>query len=89
MQRVEVNTNNGMTSHDDNTSEDVAMRIAKEAGVNLTPADLDAFMGVIRGWHASMQEFLASCKAKQVDAVPAAEIEHKRLFAPGNGRQSR
>lgn len=84
--RVEVSEANTITLDDENTSEDVAIRIAKEAGVNLTPRDLDAFMGVIRGWHASMQEFLASCKTKQVNAVSAGEIEHKRLFGPGNAR---
>ena len=37
-----------------------------------------------------MEEFLASCKAKQVEAVPDSnpvEIERKRLgFARSNGR---
>ena len=64
--KVEISTNNGMTIDDENTSEDVAIAMAKERGVNLSPKDLEAFMGVIRGWYAAMEEFLASCKAKPI-----------------------
>jgi hypothetical protein len=77
-QKIEVSHNTGMTVDDENTSEDVAIHIAKEAGVNLTPQDLEQFMNLIRGWHEAMQEFIASCRAKQVNAPPI-HSERKRL----------
>ena len=70
VQCVEVSDANGMSLDDENTSEDVAIHFAKERGVNLSAEDLEAFMGVIRGRYASIQEFLVAAKAKPVDAVP-------------------
>ena len=63
-----------MTLDNENTPEDVAIHFAKERGVNLSAEDLEAFMGVIRGWYASIQEFLAAAKAKPVDAVPVPAV---------------
>lgn len=88
-QKIEVtHNNNAMTLDDDNTSEDVAIAWAREAGVTLSAEDLRAFMGVMQGWHASVQEFLASCRAKPVAEVSASNIERKRLgFALSNGQR--
>ena len=49
-QKIELNTNtnNGMTIDDDNTSEDVAIRMAKEAAVVLSEKELAEFVGVLR-----------------------------------------
>jgi polysaccharide deacetylase 2 family uncharacterized protein YibQ len=83
--RVEVKTiNNGHTLDDDSTSEDVAIAFAKHRGVTLSPEELKAFMGITQSWYSAMEEFLASCKAKQVEAVPAHSIERKRLGFAAN-----
>jgi hypothetical protein len=81
--RVLVETSNGPTLDDESSAADVAAAMAKERGVNLSPDDLKAFMGVIEGWHEAMQEFLASCRAKQIDGVPV-HSERKRLGLTGH-----
>ena len=90
-QKIELNsnTNNGMTCDDENTSEDVAIAMARERGVHLSEKELGEFMGVVHDAWASIQQFLASCKAKPVNEAPsAAEIEYRRLtLARSNGGQ--
>jgi hypothetical protein len=80
-QKIELNanTNNGMTYDDENTSVDVALRMAKEAAVVLSEKELAEFMEVIHDAWASITQFLASCKARPVSEVSASEIERKRL----------
>jgi hypothetical protein len=76
--RVQVETSNGgMTLDDDNSPEDVAIHMAKEAGVTLSPKELETFMGLMRSWHEATAEFFASCKAKPVN--DAVDYERKRL----------
>ena len=75
-------TNNGFTLDDESSAADVAAAMARERGVILAPDDLKAFMQVIEGWHEAMQEFLASHRAKQIDAVPI-HSERKRLGLSG------
>ena len=78
--RVLVETNNNTMSFDDeNTTEDVAIRIAKDAGIILSEKDLAAFTELMRDWHEAMQQFIASCRARPIDGVPAHAIERKRL----------
>ena len=64
--RVEVShANGGMTLDDESTAEDYAMYLAKENGVNLSAEELEQLMGLIRGWHTSIEEFLAAAKPSE------------------------
>ena len=63
---VEVShANGGMTLDHESTAEDYAMYLAKENGVNLSAEELEQLMGLIRGWHTSIEEFLAAAKPSE------------------------